>query len=191
MSIKSRNRAYKNRNHRSASSPLNSQKQTLKLNMFYCLGVSVLLFAVTIFGIIIVFQEINSRQILLLSIIEIFFAGTFMHYFISFCRRFKIFQQLNKIQFSTEQLLSVYCSKISFLYKPILIKSIRFSIITVIMCVIIVDENGNKFYYVCPSKKSHSILGEKFIKQQCLGKQLELNCYKNTNLIKTMFYIFI
>ena len=189
MSTKSRNRKYKNENQRPVSSPLNSQKQVLILNMLYCLGTSVLLFAVTIFGIIIVFQEKNSPQILLLSIIEIFFAGTFMHYFISFCRRFKIFQQFNKIQFSTEQLISVYCSKISFLYKPMLIKSRKIFIIMVIMCVIIVDENGNKFYYVYPSEKSLSIFGEKYIKQKCLGKQLELNCYKNTNLIKTMFYI--
>ena len=189
MSIKSRNRAYKNRNQRSVSSPLNSQKQALKLNMVYCLASSVVLFAFNILGIIVVFQGENLRQILVLSIIEMIFAGTFMHCFIAFWRRFKIFQQLNKIQFATEQLISVYCSKISFLYKPMLIKSRKFSIIMDMMCVIIVDENGNKFYYVYPSEKSHHILGEKFIKRQCLGKQLELNCYKNTNLIKTMFYI--
>ena len=181
MSIKSRSRKYKNRNQRSVSSPLNSQKQALKLNMFYCLGSSVVLFAFNILGIIVVFQGEKLRHILVLSIIEMIFAGMFMHCFIAFGRRYKIFQQLNKIQFATEQLFSVYCSKISFLYKPI---SKYFSSI---MCIVIVDENGNKFYYVYPSKKSPGEFGNKYIKQQCLGKRLELNCYKNTNVIKTMF----
>ena len=181
MSIKSMNRAYKNRNQRSASSPLDSQKQALKHNMFYCLASSVVLFAFNILGIIVVFQGENTRQILVLSIIEMIFAGTFIHCFIAFGRRFKIYQQLNKIQFSTEQLFSIHCNKISFLYKPI---SKHFSSI---ICIIIVDEYGNKFYYVYPSKEAPSEFGNKFIKQQCLGKHLELNCYKNTYMIKTLF----
>ena len=180
MSIKSRNRAYKNRNQRSASSPLNSQKQALKLNMFYCLASSVVLFALNILGIIVVFQGENTRQIFVLSIIEMIFAGAFIHCFIAFGRRFKIYQQLNKIQFSTEQLYPIHCNKISFLYKPI---SKHFSSI---ICIIIVDEYGNKFYYVYP-KEGPSEFANKFIKQQCLGKHLELNCYKNTYMIKTLF----
>ena len=180
MSIKSRNRAYKNRNQRSASSPLNSQKQALKLNMFYCLASSVVLFVLNILGIIVVFQGENTRQILVLSIIEMIFAGTFIHCFIAFGRRFKIYQQLNKIQFSTEQLFPIHCNKISFLYEPI---SKYFSSI---ICIIIVDEYGNKFYYVYP-KGGPSEFANKFIKQQCLGKHLELNCYKNTYMIKTLF----
>jgi hypothetical protein len=180
MSIKSSNRAYKNRNQRSASSPLDSQKQTLKLNMFYCLASSVVLFALNILGIIVVFQGENTRQILVLSIIEMIFAGTFIHCFIAFGRRFKIYQQLNKIQFSTEQLFPIHCNKISFLYKPIS----KYS--SSIICIIIVDEYGNKFYYVYP-KEGPSEFANKFIKQQCLGKHLELNCYKNTYMIKTLF----
>ena len=181
MSIKSRNRAYKNRNQRSASSPLNSQKQALKLNMFYCLASSVMLFVLNILGIIVIFQGENARQILFLSLVEMIFAGTFIHCFVAFGRRFKIYQQLNKIQFSTEQLFTIYCSKISFLYKPI---SKHFSSI---ICIIIVDEYGNTFYYVYPSKEAPSELGNKFIKRECLGKHLELNCYKNTHMIKTLF----
>ena len=181
MSIKSRNRAYKNRNQQSARSPLNSQKQALKLNMFDCLVSSVLLFALNIYVIIVVFQEENTQQILVLSIIEMILAGTFIHCFIAFGRRFKIYQQLNKIQFSTEQLFPIHCNKISFLYKPTSKHS------SSIICIIIVDEYGNKFYYVYPSKEATSEFGNKFIKQQCLGKDLELNCYKNTYMIKTLF----
>ena len=181
MSIKSRNRAYKNRNQQSSLCSLNSQKQALKLNMFYCLASSVVLFALNILGIIVVFQGENTRQILVLSIMEMIFAGTFIHYFIAFGRRFKIYQQLNKIQFSTEQLFSIHCNKISFLYKPISKHC------SSIMCIIIVDEYGNKFYYVYPSKVGPSEFANKFIKQQCLGKHLELNCYKNSHMIKTLF----
>ena len=180
MSMKSRNRAYKNRNQRSAPSPLNSQKQALKLNMFYCLASSVGSFALNILGIIVVFRGENARQILILSIFEMIFAVTFIHCFIAFGRRFKIYRQLHKIQFSTEQLVPIHCKKISFLYKPV---SKHFSSI---ICIIIVDEYGNKFYYVYP-KEGPSEFANKFIKQQCLGKHLELNCYKNTYMIKTLF----
>lgn len=180
MSIKSRNRAHKNRNQRSVLSPLDSQKQELKCNLLYCLGFSIFLLIITLLGIVVVFQGGNFRQTLVLLMVEMVIGGAFIHCFISFIRRFNIFQQFKKIHFSTEQLFSIYCSKISFLYKPIL------KHFAVIMCVIIVDENGYKFYYVYPSKESPAEFANKFIKQQFLGKQIELHCYKNTHIIKML-----
>ena len=180
MSIKSRNRAEQNQNQSSAVCPLNSQKKEIERNTVYCLCFCILLFIIAILEVIVLFQAKNIRETVALLAVEMIIAGAFIHCFIALIRRVDVLRVFKKIQVSTGQSVSVYCSKVSFLYKPV---SKHFA---AIMCVAIVDENGNKFYYVYPSKESPHELSNKFIKRQLLGKQIELHCYKNSCIIKML-----
>ena len=149
--------------------------------MLYCLHSSILSFVLLISGI---FAGVMARsrywELLAILGVVLILGIAFIHCFVSFIRRLIIFKQLKRIQFSTEQSISIHCSKISCLYKPIS----RF--FHSIICLIIIDERGNKFYYVYPENNSPSEFGQKHIKEYYLEKRLELKCYKNTNVIKML-----
>ena len=106
--------------------------------------------------------------------------GFFIFYLIRLIRCFNVFKKVVKIQYTSEQAISVNCQKVLFMLKDIS----KFS--SAIAYIILVDESGNKYTYVYPEDKEPSDLAKKGIKERYVGKRMELICYKNTNIIKKL-----
>ena len=93
-----------------------------------------------------------------------------------FLRRFTIFSKINKIQSSNEQSVEIICKSVAFLTQPISKNS------AVIVCIILTDENGKKYYDVV---NGISDCVRKGTRTELLNKTVSLTCYENTNFVKT------
>lgn len=181
MSVKSRKKADNNHNKHSPSNLLFLQKQAIRNAMLEHLGASVLFLVFAIAVVIIVsLNEFTSPKSPGLILAELCIFAIYIYYLVSFARRFLIFRQLSKIKFSTEQSVSLYCRNIQFYLQPVS----RFS--SVVLCIVLVDKNGNKFYYVHPMKRAPFDFSRKLIKEKYIGTNVELICYQNTNIVKTL-----
>ena len=98
--------------------------------------------------------------------------------FLAFIRRRGIARQFDKIKYASEQTVTVRCKKLCFLSRAVSRCS------SVLLCVVIVDENGNKFYYVYPAAAAPADAVKRELRQACLGCRMELVCYKGTGMIK-------
>ena len=90
-------------------------------------------------------------------------------------RRYLIFSRINKIKFSANQTIEITCKKVRFLTRPIS----RYS--SVIVCIILVDENGKKYYDVTNEISDHV---KKGTKKELLNAKVSLDCYENTNYVR-------
>lgn len=181
MVLKSQKGTARKRNVQCRYNPLFLQKQAISNAMFNSLGVSVLFFVLAIVLVILEFHDGAP------SLKIVYFHGllawcAFLCFFILFIRYFIIFRKVSKIKFTSEQCVSMYCKKITFILQPISKNA------SAILCIILKDKSGNKFYYVYPEKTAPSDLAKKHIKEQYIGKQVELICYKNTNIVKALPY---
>ena len=115
------------------------------------------------------------------AIVTVVCFAIFMFYCIAAIRRFLIFRQLDHIKFSSEEALTIQCRKVAFLFHPVSKHT------SVILCVIVHDVHGNKFYYVYPLKSAPYDASKKSIKNQFTGNQVDVRCYRNTRFIKALF----
>ncbi len=97
-----------------------------------------------------------------------------------FVRSFRIYRVLNKISYSVEEPISIHCSKVSFICKLLHHHS------SLIVSVIIKDENGNRFYYVYPENRLPSEFATKQIKKSLTDHDITIICYKGTNIVKAL-----
>ena len=163
----------------SSRNPLPLQQQAIKRTMIDYLGVSAFLFIALIVMLLVDLWEDKSldQPIYILIILSIL-VGMFIYYLTHGVLCFNIWRKLIKICYTSEQVVSINCHSVSFILKSIS----KFS--SVIACIILTDEMGDKFYYVYLEDKEPSDLARKNIKEQYLGNKIELICYKNTNIIK-------
>lgn len=93
-----------------------------------------------------------------------------------FLRRFIIFTRINKIKSLSEQIIEITCKKVAFLTHPISRHH------AVVICIILTDENGKKYYDVVNGIPDIAIKGTR---AELLNAKVSLNCYANTNCVKT------
>ena len=86
-----------------------------------------------------------------------------------------IFSRINKIKFSSEQVIEITCKKVAFLTQPISRHS------AVIICIILKDENGQKYYDITNGISNYA---KKETKKELLNAKVSLVCYANTNFVK-------
>ena len=181
MSVKSRKRTERTQCKQAPSNPLPAQKQAIRRAMFQCLCAAVLFFLFAAAVILLsLFSEAPSSKETGFIISGMICFSIFLYYIISFIRRFLIFQQLNKIKFSTEEAVCLSCKRLSFVFQPVS----QFS--SAVLCVVLVDESENKFYYVYPENSAPFDFAKKYIQEACIGKQLDIICYKETRIVKDL-----
>ena len=181
MSLKSRTRTVKKRERQSHFDPLVGQKNAIRTAMLEYLGAAVLFGVVAIVvTIMALINESTTRNTSGVIFAEIVVFVIFVYFLISFVRRFIIFLHFRKMIFSTEQSVFVRCQKISFLLRPLS----KFS--SAILCMIWIDEYGNKFFYVYPEQSAPSEFSKKYMKEKYIGNKIELICYQNTNMVKRL-----
>ena len=176
MSKKLRKRKERRNIDRSSSDVLSIQKQTMKKAFLDYLGAAIMFFvmALVVFVVGLLIEDAaHSKQIVfgatpLILGFAIFFAFLFL-------RRFTIYTKINKIKSMSEQTIEITCKKVSFLIHPI---SKHYF---VIICIILTDENGKKYYDIVNGISDNA---KKGTQAELLNAKVTLNCYANTNCVR-------
>ena len=106
-------------------------------------------------------------------------GGGMLGYLVWFLQSFAVYRELSKIQHASEEVVSITCSSISFLYKSI-------GRLMLIVCIVFKDEQGNRFYYVYPLDAAPNSSYKKNHIEYFTQRELTLTCYKGTNIVKSL-----
>lgn len=172
-------KALKKSKHKKGANVLKRQKQTVKKAYLDYLWVTVILvvmalavLAVALFG----GDELASNQSIFYAPPVILCIAAVYTYL--FLRRLLIFLRLNKISGTEMQTVEITCKRVSFITRPI---SKHF---TAIVCIILTDENGKRYYDVPTVEMLEFVKRE--IREDMLNKRVALNCYANTSFVKNV-----
>ena len=177
MSVKSRNRYNKKQSEAVTRSPLLFQKQYLYAAMEEYAITCVIIFFFACLAVAVIFDE---PTLFMGYLGPLFLLCFFSFYLINFIRSFRIHRALNKIQYASEESRSFHCCKCTFLFKSVSKFTSR------IVCIIMKDEQGNRFYYVYPEKEAPFDSAKKQFKAHFVDQDITLTCYQGTNLIKVL-----
>ena len=177
MSKKIHKRKDRRNIDRSSSDVLSIQKQTMKQAFLDYLGGAITFFVVALVAFVVgILTEdaAHSKRI-------VFGATPLILGFTMFCtfhflRRFIIFAKINKIKVLSEQTIKITCKKVAFLTQPISRSSAE------IICIVLTDENGKKYYAIV---NGISVSTKKAMRAELLNVKITLNCYANTNCVRT------
>lgn len=156
---------------------LSMHKQTMKKASLDYLGVAIMVFVMAIVVLVVGLlteDASHSKQIVFVATPCIFGISIIL---VCFClRRFLIFQKINKIQGSKVQSVEIACKKVTFLFQQESKHSAS------IICIILTDENGRKYYNIVNGISDRA---KKRIKAELLNAKVSLDCYANTNFVET------
>ena len=176
MSKKSCQRKDRRNIDRSSLDLLSIQKQTIKNAFLDYLGAAIMFFvmALVVFVVGILTEDAAHSKRIVFGTTPIILGFTIFFAFL-FLRRFVIFKEINKITSSSEQTIEITCKKVAFLTQPISRHS------AVIICIILKDENGQKYYDITNGISNYA---KKETKKELLNAKVSLVCYANTNCVK-------
>ena len=181
MSLKSRKRTEWRRGKSASEDALPLQRQTLKRALIDCLSAIVVLLTAAIVVIIMAFCDRDKLfWIPGIFLAEVLLFGIMLTHGVAFVRRLAVFRELGRIKELTEESVSVRCEKVSFLIHH----ESKFS--SMILCVWLKDQSGNQFCYVCPEKWEADGRTQRRIREQYLGRTVDLACYRDTNMVKSL-----
>ena len=175
MSTKTRKRKEGRNIDRSSSDVLSMQKQIMKKVFLDCLGAAIMFFvmALVVFVVGLLTEDAAHSKRIIFGATPILLGFTIFFAFL-FLRRFIIYTKINKIKFISEQSIEITCKKLSFLTHPI---SKHYF---VIICIILTDENGKKYYNIVNGISDNA---KKATQAELLNAKVTLNCYVNTNCV--------
>lgn len=160
---------------------LQQQKEAIESSMLEFFGIAALFFLFFSITLLIDFLERSEQtqnggmffgELIVFVIFDVFCVAAL--------KRFWIFRKISKVKFSSEETVSVHCDKINFMYFPVSKGT------SLIECVVLKDESGEKYYYIFPKKKRPFDNSKNRIKEKYLEKEIVIICYRNTNIIKIL-----
>ena len=177
MSKKLRKRKERRNIDRSSSDVLSIQKQTMKKAFLDYLGAAImfLVMALVVFVVGLLTEDAAHSKRIVFGATPLILGFTIFFVFL-FLRRFTIYTKINKIKSMSEQTIEITCKKVSFLTQPISKHS------AVIICIVLTDENGKKYYDIVNGISDST---KKAMRAELLNVKITLNCYANTNFVKT------
>ena len=177
MSKKSCQRKERRNIDRQAADVLSMQKQTMKRAFLDYLGAAIMFFvmALIVFIVGLLTEDVSHSKRIIFGATPIILGFTMFFTFL-FLRRFVIFKEINKITSSSEQTIEITCKKVAFLTQPISKHN------AVIICIVLTDENGKKYYDIVNGISDSTKRGTR---AELLNTNVSLNCYANTNCVKT------
>ena len=176
MSKKSHRQKEKRCQDRYAPNILSMQKQIMREAFLDYFGVAVALVVMALVVCMVGFltEDVShSKRIIFCATPAILCIAII--FIILFLRCFSVFSKLNKIQCSSEQIVEIVCKKVNFLIYA------RSKYSTVIICVILTDEQGKRFYFVT---KDIPYDTKKRLRQTFQNARITLICYAKTNCVK-------
>ena len=176
MSLKSRRKQEERKSDKQQHNPLETQKQIIKKTTADYFGGLIMMFVMTVVVLITGFcvdDPAHAKGIFLI-VIPLMLLITAIFVFL-FTECWMVFRKIKQIQCASEESVTIQCKKVSFLLKHVS----RFS--SIIICIILTDENGKKYYHITEGISEFS---KKSIKNKLLHSKIDLVCYQNTNFIK-------
>ena len=177
MSKKSRKRKEQRNIGQSIHDVLSMQKQTMQKAFLDYLGAAIMFFvmALVVFVVGLLTEDAAHSKRIVFGATPIILGFTIFFAFL-FLRRFIIYTKINKIKSMREKTIEITCKKVSFLTQPISKHS------AVIICIVLTDENGKKYYDIVNGISDST---KKATRAELLNVKITLNCYANTNFVKT------
>lgn len=126
------------------------------------------------------FTEDNTFGHWVIWIVAPFLLGIALLWLIFFIRRFTLFRRIYSIRYSTERSKKIRCTKLRFLIQPVT------KGLFLIVCLILIDENQQKYYYIYPKGHCPTESRAKALRDKLTGNTVDLVCYKNTNFVKSI-----
>ncbi|MBQ3256600.1 MAG: hypothetical protein IJA67_04200 [Oscillospiraceae bacterium] len=184
MSVKSRKGHAQKQNNQPNHSPLESQKQTIKAATTEY-GITSIIFSFFVFvPLAFYWSEGPDSDPFGLYVGFLFLFCIWIFCLALFIRSLRIQRELGKIPCDTEEPVSIHCKKVSFLFKDVSLKDVHR--INFIVCIVMQETNGNRFYYVYPENAAPDGSVMKNIKTSFTDRDLTLICYKGTNIVKAL-----
>lgn len=179
MSVKSRKGHAQKQNNQPNHSPLESQKQSIKATTTEY-GIASIIFSFYVFVPLAFYWGVGTdSERFGLYVGMSFIFCIWIWFLVLFIRSLRIQRELSKIPCDTEEPVSIHCKKVSFLFKEV--HRTNF-----IVCIVMQDTNGNRFYYVYPENDTPYNDVMKNIKTSFTDRDLTLVCYKDTNIVKAL-----
>ena len=175
MSKKSRQKKENQSLDRQTLYVLAMQKRTMKKAFLDCLGAAIMFFvmALVVFVVGLLTEDAAHSKRIIFGVTPILLGFTVFFAFL-FLRRFIIYTKINKTKSMSKQTIEITCKKVSFLTHPI---SKHYF---VIICIILTDENGKKYYDIVNGISDNA---KKGTQTELLNAKVTLNCYVNTNCV--------
>ena len=156
------------------------QKAGIKESAYDFLGVTIL-FAVMatvawLVGLSIEDSAHSNRVIFGVTPILLGFAILFFGFFL---QRISVFRKLHGVDPGSEQTLRIDCSQVRLRTHPISRSEF------LILYIVFVDENKQKYYYVYPKDGCPGGSAAKSLRDSLQGGVVDLVCYRNTSVVKS------
>ena len=156
---------------------LSMQKQTMKKAFLDYLGAAIMFFVMdlVVFAVGLLTEDALHSKLILFGVVPGILCFSIVFACFSL-RRFIIFTRVNKIRSLSGQTIGITCKKVAFLTQPI---SKNYA---VIICIILTDENGKKYYDIV---NEISNIDKKRTRAELLNARIFLDCYENTNCVRS------
>ncbi len=93
-------------------------------------------------------------------------------------KRFLLLRVFNRARFDNEHIVKIDCKSIGFIFYT------RARDLVDVLGIKFVDINCQKYVYVLPNELIDSKIAREEVRRKCVGKAIELVCYKDTKMIK-------
>lgn len=170
MSLKSRLRSKKRASEKQNVDVLEIRKKKIKVHLIDSLLMSLFLLLILIGEIVLGVKNLDIPLRLLIYAPVVLF---FMFYFYNFLRCIPVYSGIRSIKYSSEQTVKIVCVKVSSLIHAVTRNDNE------IICLILTDELGKKYYFACGPDDSGEAM-----KIRIVNSELTLICYKDTNVVK-------
>ena len=105
-------------------------------------------------------------------------AGITVIWFVGAGRQQRIARLFDGISYASEETVMFRCRKVGFMERQVSKWH------SYLFCVVFYAEDGRVFYYVSPNKSGFCSLSSKDIKTRIVGTDMELVCYRGTEIVK-------
>lgn len=179
MSVKSQKRSARRVKKQPDGFALPQQKAILRAAMLDWLysAIFFLLLTLIVTMVALTSDDRSHRSGIFLYVVPLLLALASVFLWL-FLRRWQIYCQIKNISYSTGQAVPIRCRKVSFLLRPVSQYS------HVILCILFRDEAGDVYCYIYPTVQAPSDFVTKQLRSQLQGKNLTLNCYAGTHIVK-------
>lgn len=183
MSKKSRARTAVRRAQKQTADSLELQREQIHESASEQLAYAILCLIVTmITAVICVVYGIKNIQDLSFSfflfLLPLIPAGITVIWFVGAGRQRRIARLFDGISYASEEAVTFRCRKVGFMERQVS----RWH--SYLFCVIFYAEDGRVFYYVSPNRSGFCPLSAKDIKARFVKADMELVCYRGTEIVK-------
>lgn len=177
MSKKSRSRAAVRRVKKPIPYCLDRQKLTTRQAALESRNMALFFLALVFLPLVLGLMSEGEGRMILWGLVVLVPVGTF--YLIKAIRRHRLNNAIQKIDSTDETEICIRCTKMRFMTQPVGKHS------SVIMCMILYNENGEAFFYVYPKGDERTDYATETLKSSLVGFEITLACYAGTHIVKS------